>query len=168
MQSYLLYILRDYIGISDAESIVLSTPITGIMLVGALLTTYFVGRRSDRTGKRKAWVMLASVIMAGFLMIPLVFPTLAGMFALAAVFGIGYGAYMSVDSALMTQVLPSSEAAGKDLGILNIATALPQALTPAIAGFLILSAGGYTALFVAGIVFAILGALTVIPIRSVR
>lgn len=168
VQSYLLYILRDFIGISDAESIALSTPITGIMLVGALLTTFFVGRLSDRTGRRKIWVMVASIVMAGSLVIPLISPTLAGMFALAAVFGIGYGAYMSVDSALMTQVLPSSEAAGKDLGILNIATALPQALTPAIAGFLILHAGGYTALFIAGIVFAVLGALTVIPIRSVR
>ncbi|WP_052460858.1 MFS transporter [Microbacterium gorillae] len=168
VQSYLLYILRDYVGLSNADSTALSTPITALMLVGALVTTYFIGRVSDRTGKRKKWVIVASIIMACSLVIPLLMPSLAGMFALASVFGVGYGIYMSVDSALMTQVLPSTDAAGKDLGILNIATALPQALTPAIAGLLITFAGGYAAIFVAGIIFALLGAATVLPIRSVK
>lgn len=169
IQSYLLYILRDYIGLSDAESTAVSTPITAVMLVGALLTTYFVGRVSDRTGRRKIFVIVASLIMGSSLIIPLVAPSLAGMFALAAVFGVGYGIYMSVDTALMNEVLPEVEqAAGKDLGILNIATALPQAFTPALVGALILLTGGYTAVFTAGIVFAVLGALTVLPIRSVR
>nr|WP_269778441.1 MFS transporter [Microbacterium sp. MAH-37] len=168
VQSYLLYILRDYVGLSNSESTAMSTPITAVMLVGALLTTYFVGRLSDRTGRRKAFVLLASVIMAVSLVIPLLAPSVGGMFALAAVFGVGYGIYMSVDTALMNEVLPAADQAAKDLGILNIATALPQAFTPALVGVLILLSGGYTAVFVAGMVFAVLGALTVIPIRSVR
>lgn len=168
VQSYLLYILRDYVGLSDSESTAMSTPITAIMLVGALITTYFCGRISDRTGRRKAFVFVSSLIMALSLAIPLALPSLPGMFALAGVFGIGYGIYMSVDTALMNEVLPAADQAAKDLGILNIATALPQAFTPALVGALILITGGYTALFVAGIVFAVLGALTVIPIKSVR
>lgn len=168
VQSYLLYILRDYVGLSDAESTAMSTPITAVMLVGALATTYFCGRLSDRTGRRKAFVFVSSMIMAASLAIPLAVPSLGGMFALAAVFGVGYGIYMSVDTALMNEVLPAADQAAKDLGILNIATALPQAFTPALVGALILISGGYTAVFVAGIVFAVLGALTVIPIRSVR
>jgi MFS family permease len=106
--------------------------------------------------------------MAVSLAIPLISPTVAGMFALAATFGLGYGIYMSVDSALMNEVLPAAEAAGKDLGILNIATTLPQALTPMIVWALIAITGSYTSVFVAGIVFAIVGALSVLPIRSVR
>lgn len=168
VQSYLLYILRDYIGLSDAASTAMSTPITAVMLVGALLTTFFVGRLSDRTGRRKIFVIIASLIMGGSLLIPLMAPSLGGMFALASVFGIGYGIYMSVDTALMNEVLPTTDQAAKDLGILNIATALPQAFTPALVGVLILITGGYTAVFVAGVIFAVLGALTVLPIRSVR
>ena len=168
VQSYLLYILRDYIGLSDSESTAMSTLITAVMLIGALLTTYFCGRISDRTGRRKIFVFVSSLIMAVSLLIPLLLPSLTGMFALAAVFGVGYGIYMSVDTALMNEVLPAADQAAKDLGILNIATALPQAFTPALVGVLILISGGYAAVFIAGIVFAVLGALTVIPIRSVR
>ncbi len=168
VQSYLLYILRDYIGVSDATSTALSTPLTAVMLVGALATAFAVGKISDRLGRRKIFVVVASVIMAASLAIPLISPTVAGMFALAATFGLGYGIYMSVDSALMNEVLPAAEAAGKDLGILNIATTLPQALTPMIVWALIAITGSYTSVFVAGIVFAIVGALSVLPIRSVR
>jgi MFS family permease len=168
VQSYLLYILRDYIGVSDATSTALSTPLTAVMLIGALATAFAVGKISDRLGRRKVFVVIASVIMAVSLAIPLISPTVAGMFALAATFGLGYGIYMSVDSALMNEVLPAAEAAGKDLGILNIATTLPQALTPMIVWALIAITGSYTSVFVAGIVFAIVGALSVLPIRSVR
>lgn len=168
VQSYLLYILRDYIGLSNDASTAISTPITAVMLVGALATTFFVGRRSDRIGRRKRFVVIASIVMAFSMLIPLVLPSLLGMFLLAAVFGLGYGTYMSVDSALMNEVLPSGEAAGKDLGILNAATTVPQALTPAIVGVIVLTTHGYTAVFVAGILFAVIGALTVLPIKSVR
>ncbi|GAA1538611.1 MFS family permease [Microbacterium ginsengiterrae] len=168
VQSYLLYILRDYVGVSDAESTALSTPLTAVMLVGALATAFAVGKLSDRAGKRKIFVIVASLIMGASLAIPLVSPTIGGMFALAVTFGLGYGIYMSVDAALMTEVLPTAEAAAKDLGILNIATTLPQALTPVIVWALIALTGSYTAVFTAGIVFAIVGALSVLPIRSVR
>jgi MFS family permease len=168
VQSYLLYILRDYIGVSDAESTALSTPLTAVMLVGALATAFITGKISDRMQRRKVFVIVASVIMAASLAIPLFLPTVAGMFALATIFGLGYGIYMSVDSALMNEVLPKAEAAGKDLGILNIATTLPQAMTPVIVWALIAVTGSYTAVFVAGIVFAITGALSVLPIKSVR
>lgn len=168
VQAYLLYILRDYIGLSDAESTALSMPLTATMLVGALVTAYVTGRMSDRMDRRKVFIIVASVIMAASLVIPLVSPTVAGMFALAALFGLGYGIYLSVDAALMNEVLPSADAAGKDLGILTIATTLPQALTPLLVWALIALTGSYTSVFIAGIVFALAGALTVLPIRSVR
>lgn len=168
VQSYLLYILRDYIGVSDADSTALSTPLTGVMLLGALATAFATGRMSDRSGRRKVYVVVASLIMAASLAIPLLSPTVVGMFALAALFGLGYGIYLSVDAALMTEVLPAAASAGKDLGILNIATTLPQALTPVIVWALIALTGSYTAVFAAGIVFAVAGALSVLPIRSVR
>ncbi|KJL47265.1 Major Facilitator Superfamily protein [Microbacterium hydrocarbonoxydans] len=168
VQSYLLYILRDYVGLSDAESTALSMPLTAAMLVGALLTAYVTGKMSDRLNRRKVFVLISSAIMAASLVIPLVAPSVAGMFAFAGFFGLGYGVYLSVDSALMNEVLPTADAAAKDLGILTIATTLPQALTPLIVWALIALTGSYTSVFLAGIVFALAGALTVLPIRGVR
>ena len=76
---------------------------------------------------------------------------------------------MASDTALMTEVLPGGgSAAGKDLGILNVATNIPQALSPAVAGLLIGSLGGYPALFILGMVSVVLAGVALIPIKSVR
>jgi MFS family permease len=76
---------------------------------------------------------------------------------------------MSVDAALMTEVLPSEGTdAGKDLGILNVATNIPQALSAPIAAVIIGSFGGYPMLFVFAMVFALLAAIVTAPIRSVK
>ncbi|GAA3889181.1 MFS transporter [Leifsonia kafniensis] len=169
VQTYLLYVLTDFIGLGVVEAAGLAGLLTITQLVAALLSTYVSGRISDRTGRRKIFVIASSLLMGGALVIPLVTPTVAGMFALAFVFGLGYGVYLSVDLALMTEVLPDEEGdAAKDLGILNVATTLPQALTPLVAWMLISLTGGYASIFVAGIVFAVLGALAILPIKSVR
>ena len=42
-----------------------------------------------------------------------------------AIGGLGFGMYMAVDLALVADVLPDRDRAAKDLGVLNIAGALP-------------------------------------------
>ena len=72
----------------------------------------------------------------------------------------------------MTEVLPArlqgQSSAGRDLAILGLATTLPQAMSPSIAAGLVTLTGGYPVLFVAGIVFVMLGAVAVRPIKAVR
>jgi MFS family permease len=88
-----------------------------------------------------------------------------------ALVGMGQGVYFAVDLALMTEVLPDSRhRAAEDLGVLNVASVLPQSLGPAIAPlFLGLGAGhNYPALFLAGTAFAVVSALSIVPIRGVR
>ena len=73
--------------------------------------------------------------------------------------------------ALAAAVLPEGgKEAAKDLGVLNIANALPQSIAPAIAPiFLAIGGGGnYTALFIAAAVFALFGALSIQPVKGVR
>ena len=55
----------------------------------------------------------------------------------AVVMGCSYGIYTSVDFALITEVLPGAEDRGKDLGVINIANALPQVVAPVLAGVLL-------------------------------
>jgi len=85
--------------------------------------------------------------------------------------GIGQGVYLAVDLALVTDVLPDRETdAAKDLGVFNIANALPQVIAPAIAP-LFLAIGGpnnYVALFVAAATFAVLGAIAIWPVKGTR
>lgn len=102
------------------------------------------------------------------------FPSLAAMFWIGALFGVGYGAYQAVDWALAIDVLPKSEAAAKDMGIWHIALVLPQAVAPALTG-IILSAfkqssllWGYTVVFMLTALWFILGTVFVRQIRGAR
>lgn len=81
--------------------------------------------------------------------------------------GFGFGMFQAVDTALMSEVLPSAKSFAKDLGVVNIAATLPQTLAPGVAGAIVLALG-YQALFPVAIVLGILGALAVWPIRATR
>ncbi len=85
----------------------------------------------------------------------------------AALFGIGFGAYPGVDIALITQVLPSANARGKDLGVINIANALPQVIGSATAALVITVFHSYTILFALAALLASLGAVLIHRIKSV-
>ncbi|MCU1687430.1 MAG: hypothetical protein JWQ81_8169 [Amycolatopsis sp.] len=167
VHTYLLYILQDYIGLGD-KAIQVVPLLAGIGLAGLIVGSLTAGLLSDRWGRRRVPAVVAGVIMAVALAIPFSWPTLAGMVAYAATAGVGVGAYASVDTALMSQVLPSSADFAKDLGVLNIASTLPQTLAPALAGLIVVELGGYAALFPVGIVLALAGSFAVLRIKSVR
>jgi MFS family permease len=169
--TYLLYILQDYIGLSRGHAntaISHLSEITFAALVGAALAA---GWLSDRLARRKPLVFAGSFIMALAVAAPLVAPNLQGMFVYAGLIGLGYGAFMSVDLALMTQVLPDSrgESTGRDLGILTTAINIPQILSPVFAAWLLsISGHDYRSLFIASAAFILAGSLFVLPIRTVR
>ncbi|MGW4986476.1 hypothetical protein ACWEQ3_02390 [Streptomyces mirabilis] len=83
---------------------------------------------------------------------------------------LGERLYLSVDTALAAAVLPNPDESAKDMGVLNIGNALPQSLVPIAAPALLATGGGrnYGALFLFGAIAAVLGALAVRFIRSVR
>ena len=86
----------------------------------------------------------------------------------AAVLGVGYGVYLSVDFALCTEVLPAAEARAKDLGVINIAVALPQVFAPFVGSFLVANAGGYVTLYAVSCAVCVLGSVFVRNIHGVR
>lgn len=91
----------------------------------------------------------------------------------AVVMSLSFGVYLAVDIALVTEVLPDAKnSAAKDLGVMNIASAFPQTVAPAIAPLFLFAGGGSTAdyniLFSVAAIYAVLGAVTIIPIRKVR
>jgi MFS family permease len=90
-----------------------------------------------------------------------------------AVIGLGAGSFFSVDLALATEVLPNPDDVAKDLGVLNIANALPQSIAPAVAPAIIaLGAatpiGGYATWYLFGALVAFAGAVLVYRIKGVK
>lgn len=169
VSAYGMYILTDFIGMSLKAAADATLTLTVVGFVPTLLAVAVSGWLSDRIGRRKVFIYAASAIMLVSLAFPLIMPNMTGMIILNIVNGFGFGVYMSVDTALMTEVLPGGgHDAGKDLGILNIATNIPQALSAAVAGLIITMLGGYPMLFVFAMVLVLLAAVAIAPIRSVR
>jgi len=162
---YQLFILTDYLGVERPETVI---PLLGIIsLAGILLATVVSGPLSDKLGRRKIFVFSSSVLTGLALIFPWASPTLGAWMIMTFIAGLGFGMFQAVDTALMSEVLPSAKSFAKDLGVVNIAATLPQTLAPGVAGAIVLSIG-YAGLFPIGIVLILLGAFAVWPIKSVR
>jgi MFS family permease len=168
VSSYTLYTLQDYVGLGT-EGAVQVLPVVGVAtLVGVLVSTPVAGFLVDRFERTKPILVIVATVLGIGSLVPLFVPTVGGMITYAAVSGFGFGAYLSVDYVLITQVLPSSSDAAKDLGLINITATLPQTVAAAGAGLIITLFHGYTALFPIAAVLGLLGGLLLLPLRSVR
>lgn len=164
--SLLLYFLMFGLGDTEAELHLLQ--LIAVYMVFVVLASILLGRMSDRVGRRRVFVFGAAVIQALAALLLAVWPSLPTAFVGAGLLGLGYGCFLSVDQALATQVLPSAEDRGKDLGIMNIATTIPQSLAPMLGALLVAAAGGFGTLFFAAAAAALAGGLALLPVRGVR
>ncbi len=165
----LLYFLEDGLGFKEgdpAEDALLT--LTLIYMVFVVIASLILGRLSDRIGKRKMFVFAASALQAIAALLLAFVPSFDVAMVAAGLLGLGYGCFLSVDQALATQVLPFAVARGKDLGIMNIATAVPQAIAPLFGAFIVAALVGFQGLFLISAVCALIGGLAVIPIRAVK
>lgn len=135
--------------------------------LGMVATAVIGGRLSDRSGRRKIFVIWSGVVIAIAALLLAIWPTWPVALVGSVLLGAGYGVYLAVDNALITQVLPTAVDRGKDLGVINIATAAPQVLGPAIAAPLVTHLGGYPTLYALTAVVTLLGAVMVVRIRAV-
>ncbi|HEX4704092.1 MAG TPA: MFS transporter [Pseudonocardiaceae bacterium] len=168
-QVFLYFFLRDRVHVNpDTWTLIL----VAIYTVAAVACSIPAGRYSDRTQRRKRLVVIASVLQGLSSLTFALFPTVPAGIVGAIVLGAGWGSDAAVDQALITQVLPAAEHRGKDLGVINIANNLPYVLAGALGGLVISGFGrdhlGYPVLFLLSLVTAIVAALTVRPIKSVR
>jgi MFS family permease len=168
---YLLYFLRDrsdfrrYLPGQQASTALLI--LLGIYTLMVVASTVVSGRLSDRTGRRRRPVMISGIIMAVPAVMLGLSPRWPVMLVSAAILGIGFGIYLSVDLALVTQVLPSAAGRAKDLGMISVASSAGQALAPVLAAPLVTYLGGYSTLYLSVGGIFVLGAVTVLRVRSV-
>lgn len=164
---YQLYIIQNYIGQSVDESAVTVSVVSMIMMVMSLVGSFISGPVSDIIGRRKVPVVVASVLFAIGIAMPWVFPSSMGMYLFAGIAGLGYAVYSAVDQALLVDVLPNKEEAGKDLGILNMATTLGQMCGPIVMSALVVNLG-YNFAFPTSIALAIVGCFFIMAIKKVK
>ena len=175
--TFFQYFLADVIRVPKDQVETQTGYLIAIIIAMGIPTSIIAGALSDKHG-RKPLVYLSGGIMAvasaifiavGF------FPSLGFTFAVAALFGIGNGAYQAVDWALAVDVLPAGDDSAKDMGIWHVAFVLPQVIAPLVTG-LTLSAfkqqgllmAGYTTVFVMTAIWFVLATVFVRQIRGVR
>jgi MFS family permease len=142
---------------------------TLVQSLAIVVTSPLAGRLSDRVGRRKVFVALAAAGYGVALLVIASADGLEGYLVGMAVGGVGFGMYMAVDLALVIDVLPDSGSVARDLGVLNIAGALPFAIAPAVAPAVLAAGGGsYAVLYVVAAGCAAAGALAILPITRVR
>lgn len=164
---YLLYFLADAVHYQGdpVDGLLILMVLYGIALtIGALVA----GRMSDKSGRRKPYVVASSVVMAVAAIILAIWPTWTAALIASPLLGIGFGVYWAVALAVLTQVLPAASNRAKDVGVINIANALPQVIAPVVAGLALQAAGGYAALFILSAIATVAGGFMVTRIKAVR
>ena len=118
-----------------------------------------------------------AVVGAAFILAPYLLPghVLMAAYIAGAVYGLGYGAYISVDWALVAAVLPSGKTFARDMGIWNIGVTIPQVFAAVFGGWMLtlgLTLGsqlfGYSLIFGSFVIFCVAGTVTVRYIRGTR
>ncbi|GGL83621.1 MFS transporter [Deinococcus aerolatus] len=163
VQPFLQYYNRDVLRQTDAPT---STSIMlACIIVGSIISALIGGRVSDRVG-RKPVIYVAGAAMATAALLLLVAPSYPVALALALFFGLGFGAFTSVDWALGSDAMPSASSYARDMGIWHVAFVAPQ-MTSAPQGALLDWGNargdnfGYTLVFGIAAVFFIAGVLLV-------
>src|SRR6266568_281037 len=164
---FLQYYFDDVLHVVGEQFIALFLP---ILLAAALPTSILAGWASDHWG-RKRLVYISGAMMTIVCLVFIVWQTQLGALIAAVFFGIGYGAYTSVDWALTADALPPTDEAGKFLGIWSAMGILPQVVGITIGGVILQLLHtlpnhiGYVTLFIVTIFYFGFGTLVIRQVR---
>jgi MFS family permease len=169
LTTYEAYYLLQKIGSAVADvpqQIFLGTLVQSVVIVTASLIG---GKLSDRAGRRKVFVFTASIAYGLAMFAIAIASNFNGFLIGMAISGLGFGVYAAVDLALVADVLPNPGQNAKDLGVFNIAGALPFSIAPACApAILAIGGGSYGVLYAVAGVCAIVGAMAILRVKGVR
>lgn len=166
---YLEYVLKIPAGTAKTDVFLILVALSVTSAISSLVAGYV----SDRIKKRRIIVSSAGILQGLCALLFVFSQGFTTVLVAAALFGLGYGAYLSVDWALAVDTLPAGGAA-KDMGLWGISLTLGEEIASFL-GFIMAAAvipaigvvGGYRLLFaVAGLLFLI-GSLMIWQVRKV-
>lgn len=146
---------------------------TGLSGIATLLGSVVGGWVTDKTDRRRAFVIVAGALMGVGLMIFAFSPTVQFAIGAGILVGLGLGAYLAVDLALATRLIPDVRFTGRYMGIVNLASSLPGSLMPFLAPALLAvgaaQAGpNFLLLFLVAGCLSVVGAFTMLFMRTTR
>ncbi len=168
MQTFALYFLQDVAGVASPAAAAARFSIVAV--AGMLASAYPAGRISDRVGRRPI-VITSGLIGALGIGLIFFFPTSYPVIMCGGgLLGISFGAFMSTNWALATDLVAKGEEA-RYLGLTNLATAgggaLARLIGPIIDAFNAYSPGrGYLVMLAICFICFVAGSLLLIKIKG--
>lgn len=141
----------------------------GVLLTAATLSAmvsgFAAGAVSDWLGRRRPLTVLGCVMMGAALAVMAGMPSWSVMVGAQILFGVGHGLHAPTVAAMTAEILPDPSQPGRDLGLMNVAVALPQFLGPGIAAVMLASGHPLNEVFYIAATAALGAALLLGPMR---
>jgi len=160
------------IGLGDAEIGIWINVATALIAVTTALTTFPAARLSDRLGRKTLVYFTCALGSVGMLGVALAPNILVAILFVVPV-GIAAGAFLAVDWALMTDIVPKATS-GRYMGISNVVTGAAGPLAIAIGGIAMDRVGAFDfslgprVAFLFALAYYALGALLLRPVDERR
>lgn len=160
---YLLYYLRDHIGVPDPDAGVLM--LTVLYAVFTIITAIVSGNVSDRIGRRKILVVVSAFGVAAATGMMTIATGMGLVCAAAMLLGISWGVFSSVDQAMVNESLPSKRNRARDVSLMSLTQGVSNMFCGGLAA-LALRHFDYPGMFLMCSIICIVGALMVLPVTS--
>lgn len=173
---FMTYVEYYFARVQHVTNFVQVTALVAVLaLGGGVVSGIAFGILSDRLKRRAPVVCVATLCMS---LTSLAFVVTSAnlinwLWPLGVLFGLGYGAYTSVDWALSVDALPSLEEAGESLGVWNATMNLPAIIAPLLGSLIINITDrfgqivlGYRLVFLVASLFLIVAAISVLFVRE--
>ena len=162
---YLLYFLTDAVHRHDPQIGLLT--LMALYAVALAIAGGVCGTASDRSGRRKPFIVAAAIACGAAAAILVISPTWTAALVAAPLLGAGFGTYWAAAPALLTAVLPAASDRAKDLGVINVAYSLPLVVAPIFAGVVLGLMHSYPSLFALAGLASLVAGVTITRVRSV-
>ncbi|MGM0123141.1 hypothetical protein IGI37_000507 [Enterococcus sp. AZ194] len=163
---YLLFIMTDFLNKDTSSTQQSIQLINMIMLVFGIAMGFIAGPLADKYKLLKLPVGLSTILIGIGALSIFFLRNDASLLIYAFMSGLGMGIWNSLDNLLNLEVIPDKERVGFFLGIYNLGNTVTQALAPILAAFMI-SAVGFSSIFIVSFVCATIGGLSILSIKSV-
>lgn len=173
---FMTYIEYYFARVQHITNFVQVTALVSVLALGGGVVSGIVfGILSDRLKRRAPIVCIATLCMSltSIAFVVTSANMISWLWPLGALFGLGYGAYTSVDWALSVDALPSLETAGEGLGMWNATMNLPAIIAPLLGNLIINIANrfgqielGYRLIFLVASLCLIIAAVSILFVRE--